>query len=52
MKRAKVVGPAGLEPATFPRKRRVAAPTGFSTAPEVLHPFFAVRKPVFAFWSP
>ena len=34
-----VVGPAGVEPTTFTRKQRVAAPTGFSkTAPEFRHP--------------
>jgi len=32
------VGLVGFEPATFTRKQRLAAPTGFSmTAPELLH---------------
>ena len=34
-----MVGPAGFEPTTFPRRQRLAAPTGFSmTAPELRHP--------------
>ncbi len=36
-----LVGPTGLEPVTFTLKRRLAVPTGFSRAPEALHPSFA-----------
>ena len=47
-----VVGPAGVEPTTYTRKQRLAAPTGFSkTAPEFRHPVL-VSKPVAFFWSP
>jgi len=41
-----VVGLVGFEPAAFARKQRWAVPTGFFTAPELLHPSL-VRKPVY-----
>jgi hypothetical protein len=50
-----LVGPAGFEPTTFPRKQCFGHSSyGFLlTAPELLHPSVLVRKPVFAaFWSP
>jgi len=40
-----VVGLVGFEPAAFARKQRWAVPTGFFTAPELLHPIL-VRKPI------
>jgi len=41
-----MVGLVGFEPAAFARKQRWAVPTGFFTAPELLHPIL-VRKPVY-----
>src|SRR3972149_8106330 len=48
----KMVGLAGVEPTTFTRIQRLAAPTGFfMTAPEFRHPLRSAN-PLLAFWSP
>ena len=48
-----VVGPAGFEPTTFPRKQCLgAAPTGFSNRSRTSSSLFEVRKPVSYFLEP